>query len=328
MKTFDVVGIGNPLVDFTVQVDDAFLLEFNLVKGQMHLIDAIKSKVFFDRIKNLQVTSSPGGSSANTLAGISSLGGVTVFLGKIGSDEHGSFYEQSTILDGVFSRLSKHETALTGHALAFITPDSERTFATHLGASMLFRKEDILEDDIASSKILHLESYQLEDKALLDTVLHAVKIAKTHEVKISLDLGDAALIIRNLVYFKEFIKQNVDYLFFNEHEAKAFTGKSNQDALKEASNYCDFVVMKLGDKGSMIYFENKFYEFPAFPVNVQNTNGAGDMYVAGILYSLCHDIPIEKAGYLASFAASQVVATSSARLNYMIDVEDFLKKLK
>ncbi len=328
MKKYDVTGIGSPLVDFTVQVGDDFLVEFNLVKGQSHLIDHNKSKIFFDKLKNTEVTSSPGGSSANTLAGLSCLGGSGVFLGKIGLDKHGEFYEQATIEGGIIPKLSKHESEFTGHAITFITPDSERSFAVHLGAALHFRKEDVLEEDIANSKILHLEAYQLEDKFLKETILHAVNIAKKHDVKISLDLGDAGLIKRNLNDFKNFVGAHVDYLFFNENEALAFTGKTEVDALKEASNYCNFIALKLGDKGSLILHDKKFYEFPRFPVKVQNTNGAGDMYVAGILYSLCHDVPIAKAGFLASYAAAQVVATPYARLNYKINIKDFLKKLK
>lgn len=328
MKKYDVIGIGSPLVDFTVQVEDQFLTEFNLVKGRMHLIDSIKSKIFFDKLKNTKVTSSPGGSSANTLAGVSALGGKSIFLGKIGFDKHGKFYEQSTIDGGIVSRLSRHPSELTGHAITFITPDSERTFATHLGAALQFRKEDILEEDIKESKILHLEAYQLEDVALKEMVIHAISFAEKHNVKVSLDLGDASLVKRNLNSFKKIVEEHVDYVFFNEHEAKAFTGHDNEKALAIIGNYCDFVALKLGDKGSIIRSKDKIHVFPSYPVEVQNTNGAGDMYVAGILYSLTHDIPIEKAGFLASFAASQVVATPNARLDYKINSEEFLRGLK
>ena len=156
MKRYDVAGIGSPLLDFIFEVEEGVLAEMDLKKGQMHLIDEEKSKEILKKLEKYNVKTAPGGSAANTLAGVSILGGRSVFLEKIGKDKHGDIYLQRTQEDGVHAKLTKHEKAITGHAITFITPDSERTFATHLGASLHFRKEDVFEDEIKTSKILNI----------------------------------------------------------------------------------------------------------------------------------------------------------------------------
>ena len=195
---YDVIGIGNALLDFIVEVEDNVLAEMDVTKGQFHLIDKEKSKEIMDKLNNYSVKTAPGGSSANTLAGVSVLGGSALLFGKVGKDKHGDIYEQKTRDCGVEVKFGRHENEVTGHAITFITPDAERSFAVHLGAALHFRKEDIFEEEIKKSKILHVEGYQLEDPELKDASLHAMKIAKENGVKISIDLNDPGLIERNL----------------------------------------------------------------------------------------------------------------------------------
>jgi sugar/nucleoside kinase (ribokinase family) len=325
MKKFDVVGIGSALLDFIIEIDDNVLAEMDLKKGEMHLIDEKKSKEILKKLEKYEVKTAPGGSAANTLAGISALGGSAVFLGKIGKDKHGDFYEQKTNENGVNSRLSKHDFAATGHTITFITPDSERSFATHLGAALHFRKEDILEEDIKNSRILHIEGYQLEDPALKEAAVHAMKIAKANNVKISVDLADPALIGRNLEPLKKLVKDYVDIIFVNEKEAEAFTGKKEEEALHEIYDMCEIAVVKLGEKGSLVKADGMIYRIPINKIKVVNTNGAGDAYAAGILYSIAKNIDMEKAGKIAAYISSQVVASAGARLNKSLKEE--IKKL-
>ena len=321
MKKYDVIGIGSPLLDFIVEVDDNILAEMDLKKGEMHLIDEKKSKEILKRLEKHEVKTAPGGSSANTLAGISVLGGNAVFLGKIGKDKHGDFYEQKTSEHGVNSRLSKHDSASTGHTITFITPDSERSFATHLGAALHFRKEDVFEEDIKASKILHIEGYQLEDPNLKEAAVHAMKIAKVNNIKVSIDLADPALIGRNLKELRELVKNYADIIFVNETEAEAFTGKKEEEALHEIYDICEIAIVKLGSRGSLIKANGMIYRIPINKVNVVNTNGAGDAYAAGILYSIANEIDIEKAGKIAAYISSQVVANTGARLDKNIKEE-------
>ncbi len=315
-KKYDVVGIGSPLLDFIIKVDDEVLQEVDLIKGEMCLIDKKRSVEILETLKEYSVTTAPGGSSANTLAGVSALGGSAVFIGKIGRDHHGTIYEQKTGDDQVLSRLQTHETEATGHAITFITPDGERTFATHLGAAIHFRKADILDLDIAQSKILHLEGYQLEDPELKDAVVHAMKTAKKHDTRVSIDLSDPALVGRNLEPIRDLVKEYVDIVFVNELEAEAFTGKRAEAALHDISKWCEVTVVKLGEQGSLVKVDNQVFTIASHNVKVKNTNGAGDMYAGAFLYAITHNIDYEKAGQLASFASAQVVSGELARLDH------------
>lgn len=324
MKKYDIFGIGNALMDFLVEVSHKELLEMDLRHGEMHLIDQVHSKKIFEKLKNYKFKIAPGGSAANVLAGVAVLGGRAVFCGKVGKDEHGAIYEQKMIEGGVFSNIKKSDL-MTGHTISFITPDSERTFATHLGAALELRKEDIFEEDLRQSRILHIDGYQLEDKNLRDVSIHAMEIAKKNNVLVSVDLADPALVRRNLDDMENLVKKYADIVFANEKEAEAFTGKAEEAALNEIAEYADIAVVKLGSKGSLIKSKNKIYKIKPFEAKAVDTTGAGDMYAAGILYGISHDLPLEKAGRIASYAAAKVVEQIGARLGKSL--KDEIKKL-
>lgn len=326
MKQYDVCGIGSALMDFIVEVDDGIIAEMDLRKGEMHLIDEKKSKEILKKLEDYSVKTSPGGSSANTLAGVACLGGSAVFIGKVGKDKHGDIYEQKTINDGVNAKLARHEGAITGHAITFITPDAERTFATHLGAALHFRKEDVFEEEVINSKILHIEGYQLEEgSGTKEAAIHAMEIAKKNNTKVSIDLSDPGLIRRNLAALRNLVKEYADIVFVNENEAEAFTGKKEMEALHEIYDMCEIAVVKLGDKGSLIKANGKVYMIPIHRIKAVNTNGAGDAYAAGILFSISHGIDMERAGKIAAYISSQVVATPGARMERSLKEE--IKKI-
>jgi sugar/nucleoside kinase (ribokinase family) len=313
MKKYNVIGIGNALLDLTFNVDDRFLHELGLIKGEMRLIDREKSLKILLLLKNLPHKISPGGSSSNTAAGVSYLGGKSAFIGKLGKDNYGEIYEKKTKEAGTIPFLLKHASESTGYALTLITPDFERTFAVYLGAAIHLSKEDIEELSIKDASILHLEGYQLGTEKLRDVVKKAAKIAKENNILISLDLSDAGLVKGNLKIFKEFIKEYVNIVFANESEAFAFTGKKDEDALLEIAKICDIAIVKIGEKGSLIRANNKTYKIPGYKTKVVNTNGAGDMYSAGILYGITNNLDFEKAGKIASYSASLVVGRPEAR---------------
>ena len=265
--------------------------------------------------KSYDIQKTPGGSVANVLAGVSALGGKSVLLGKIGPDNHGNIYHAETKKSGTTSKLIKHENLDTGHAITFITPDGERTFATYLGASLHFNINDIDENSIKSSKILHIESFTLEDEKLRETIKHAVEIAQHNNTQVSIDLSDSELVKRNIDYLKFFIEKYVDVVFANEEEALAFTEKEELDALHQIYEKCDLAIVKLGNRGSLIKDHQNIYKIPVHNSSFINSNGAGDMYAAGVLYGLANSMPLEKAGNLASYAASLVVAKDGARVN-------------
>ena len=314
-QTYDVIGIGNALLDLVYNVEDQTLLELNLVKGEMKLIDKEESQRILNYLKTRNATINPGGSACNTTAGVSNFGSKSLFIGKVGHDKHGLIYESQTINAGTAPRLKRHHEENTGHAITFITPDGQRTFATHLGAALHLQKEDIHNDILTKSKILHIEGYNLDGVDLRETTLHAVDLAKENNVKISIDLSDAGIIKRNHEFFKEFIKDHVDIVFANEDEALAFTGKDPEQSLHDLAEHTEIAIVKLGEKGSLIKSNNQVHKIEAEKTTVVNTNGAGDMYAAGILHGIANNHDLEHTGKLASKMAAKVVNNQSTRLS-------------
>ncbi|MDI6703546.1 MAG: adenosine kinase [bacterium] len=323
---YDVFGIGNALMDILIKVNDQELRDLDIKKGRVQLVNEEEAKEIQGKIKGKEIQMAPGGSSANTVSGVVNLGGKAAFCGKVGMDEYGIVYEQKMVKDGVSSKIVRGE-GMTGKAFTFITPDSERTFATYLGASKYLMKEDISEKDIIQSRFLHLTGYVLEN-GLQDVSLHAMEIAKKNGVKISLDLADISLIEGNLAFFKEIVKEYANIVFVNEQEAEAFTKKKAIKALDEIANIVDIAVVKLGKKGSLIKQDAKVYEIPPVKTNPVDTTGAGDMYNAGILYGLSQGKDLCTSGRIGSFVASKIVEQLGARLDYSLkdEVSEIMKK--
>lgn len=315
-KKWDVLGIGNPLLDVVINIGEDDFSGLNFKKGSMNLISSEESQDILKKFAHLKQELSLGGSVSNTLSGVSALGNSAAFLGVIGSDDYGKMYQEKIIAEGVVSHLAHHDSNATGHAIILITPDGERTMATHLGASLDFAKEHIDADAIANCKILHIEAYQLEDAKIRQAVLHAVEIAKDNQVIISLDLSDTGLIARNKKLFREVMEKYIDIVFANEEEAVEFSGKKNPaEALQEISGICKIAVVKLGAKGSLIKKDEKVFKIEPRKVEMINTNGAGDSYAAGILHGLINELDLQEAGKIASHISALVVASPSARLD-------------
>ncbi|MBL7054473.1 adenosine kinase [Candidatus Woesearchaeota archaeon] len=312
---YDVFGIGNAIMDFLIQVHPDELIELDLKKGQFHLIDEEHSKKILEKVKNSEMKIVPGGSSANTLYGISLIGGSVVFCGKVGKDKHGDIYEQKLIGANAKSNIKRIDSHKTGHAITFITPDSERTFAVHLGAAIKLEKEDIFFDDLKNSKILHIEGYQLEDPSLRSVSLHAMDFAKKNNVKISIDLADSGIVGRNKEDIKKIVKEFADIIFANEDEAKSFVNKKPDEALHEISEMCDIAVIKLGEKGSLVKRGNEIHKINPYKSKAKDTTGAGDMYAAGFLHGLANNYDLEKCGNIGSYLAAKVVEQIGARLD-------------
>lgn len=326
---YDIFGIGSALMDFLIEVEHNELLELNLKKGQFHLIDEEGSKRLLQKIEKYKVKTSPGGSSANTLYGAAILGGSVVFCGKVGKDAHGDIYEERMADGGVKPKLARSEK-ITGHAITFITPDSERTFAVHLGAALHLKKGDIFFEDLKNSKILHIEGYQLEDKQLREVSLHAMQFAKKHNIKISIDLGDPGIVSRNKSDMKKMIEKYGDIVFANEDEAKALTGLEPLEALNEIAELSEIAIVKVGKKGSYIKQGSIIHEIPGYEVKTVDTTGAGDMFAAGVLYGLCQGHDLKVCGHIGSYFASKVVKQIGARLGGIEqkEIEKLMKDIK
>ncbi|NQU98300.1 adenosine kinase [Candidatus Woesearchaeota archaeon] len=310
---FDVFGIGNPMVDALIKVDEPHVIDLNLKKGTMKLVDEKTSADILEKFEDHEVLFVPGGDVVNTVTGVVNLGGSAIFCGKVGVDKHGLLIEETMTKDGVKPVLIKGKEK-TGSVVCFITPDQERTFITNLGTSITLNEEEVIVDDIKNSKILYVTGYILEDKGLRKMAIRALNEAKKHEKTIAIDVSDPALVERCKEELKDIIKQYANIVFTNEDEAFALTGKKERGALDEISKLADIAIVKTGKKGSLIKTEEKIYDIRGFKVNAVDTTGAGDMFAAGFLFGIANKYSIEKAGLIANFAASKVVQVLGARL--------------
>lgn len=303
-------------MDTLIEVDDRDINDLELKKGTMHLVEEVHLSFVTNFLKNKNSKKQAGGSVSNTVAGVANLGGKSFFTGKIGRDKLGFDYEMIMMRHGVHCDLKKDEVG-TGNVISLITKDSERTFITYLGSAVRFTKKDVNKKELLKSKILHLEGYMLENPNLRKASLYAMKIAKRNNIIVSIDLSDSALIERNLEDFKKIVKKYCDVLFLNEDEAKSFTGKNEEEALLDVSRMVKLAIIKLGERGSIIKTKNKILRFKSYkPKKVVDTTGAGDMYAAGILYSIANKLSLEDAGKIASYAATKVIEQTGARLDY------------
>lgn len=310
---YDIFGIGSALIDLLIEIDDSKLSELNLKKGQFHLIGEEESRRLLKKIEKYRVKIAPGGSSANTLYGAALLGSSVVFCGKVGKDTNGDIYERRMSERGVRPKLARSE-GVTGHAITFITPDSERTFATYLGAALHLEKADIFLEDLRDSKILHIEGYQLEDKQLREVSVHAMQFAKEYNITISIDLGDSGIVVRNRAVIKQIIEEYADIVFANEEEASALIGLEPSEALNSIAKLSKIAIVKIGKYGSHVKQGNTRYKIPAYEARAVDTTGAGDMFAAGFLYGICSTYDLRICGHIGSYFAAKVVEKIGARL--------------
>ncbi len=322
MKKYDVFGVGNPITDILLQVEDSFISGLSLNKGIMRLVDEGESKKILAALGDREKVVMPGGSCCNTMIGVANLGGRASFTGMIGNDLYGEVFEEKLLSFGVKSNL-RREGDLTGTSVILITPDSERTMNTCLAACSLLKKKHIDSSDIKESKIFHTTAY------LIDTApeagYHALEIAKSSNIPISFDMSDPFLIRAKKEELKKILKDYAEIVFLNEEEAKLFTGMPPQEALTEISKLCKTVLIKLGAKGSLMSHEGKIYRIAPFKVSAIDTTGAGDMYAAGFLFGITNGYSVEQSGKIASFASAKQVEVIGARLDYSL--KDEIKRL-
>jgi sugar/nucleoside kinase (ribokinase family) len=311
-KMKQILGIGNALVDvMTMLNDDSILEKFLLPKGSMQLVDKEMSKMVKAETVNFNRTLASGGSAANTIHGLAMLGVKTGFIGSVGKDELGDFFENDMKSAGINTILSRRNS-VTGTAVALISPDSERTFATHLGAAVELEAADLDPDDYSGYDIFYLEGYLIFNKLLVET---ACRIAKEKKMKIAIDLASYNVVDARLSDFKEIIENYVDIVFANEDEAKSFSGMGPEDALNYISQFCEVSVIKVGSEGSWIKRGDEVLKIGTDKVDLKDTTGAGDLYASGFLYGYAMDLDLEKCGLLGSLTAGKVIEIVGARMD-------------
>lgn len=314
MYKFDVVGIGNPLLDKIVSVGDEHLVSLGLDKGTTRLLQDEDARQLASWLTSNAFDAElfPGGSCCNSMVGLASLGGTAAFIGSIGDDEHGNVFEQELKSKGVEPVLIRNP-GLTGSCLVLVTPDAERTMNTHLGASSMLNRENISPNILLRAKCLHLEGYLWDIPQQAEAALHAIELCKMHKMRVSLDVADPFVVERYGDKFRE-ILPSIDIIFANEREAELFTGEEPAKAVGILGRQCEFAAVKLGAKGSLISHKGKLFKIAAHPVKAVDTTGAGDMYAGAALFGLSQGYSTEQIGRLASYASATVVSQQGAQL--------------
>jgi sugar/nucleoside kinase (ribokinase family) len=311
---FDVLTIGNAIVDVLSSTEDGFLQSNGLIKGSMRLIDDVEAHRLYDIIGPAIVVS--GGSAANTAAGIASLGGKAAFIGKVRNDELGTFFTHDIRAAGVtFDVAPSAAGPATARSFILVTPDGERTMNTYLGACVTLSPSDIDETVVASSEITYLEGYLWDPPEAKDAFVKAARAARGAGRKVALTLSDSFCVDRHRDSFRDLISRDVDILFANEKEIiSLYETTSFDDALQRARAAAELVVLTRSGAGSVIVRGDEFHVVEARKVErVVDATGAGDLYAAGFLYGLTHGKPLAEAARLGSLAAAEIISHIGAR---------------
>ncbi len=307
-----IIAMGNALVDvMTMLNDDQVLDTLGLPKGSMQLVDLETSNKVQEITDNLPKSLASGGSAANTIRSLARLGISTGYLGKIGRDKMGEFFTQDMKNTGVNTRLIKSDTP-TGLAVALVSKDSERTFATCLGAAAELTPDEITESIFEGYDILHVEGYLIFNNELIEK---AMQTAKNCGLTISLDLASYNVVELNLEFLKYLTEKYVDIVFANEEEAKAFTGHEPQRALEMISGICDIAIVKVGEEGSYIKKGKEVHKAGVIKVKPIDSTGAGDNYAAGFLYGMVNNWSLDRCAKAGAILAGNVIEVIGATMD-------------
>ena len=320
-RDIEVLGIGNAIVDVLKKTDNNFLITHNLVKGSMSIISQSDAESMYNLLK--PGIKASGGSAANTLASLASLGIKCGFIGKVSDDELGNFFTEDIKSAGVvFDPKFDLRSAPTARCLISVTPDAERTMQTFLGACVDLSPIDINKEIISQAKILYLEGYLFDPPEAQSAFKKAAKISKQNDGRVALSLSDSFCVDRHRDAFLDFIREDVSILFANEEEIKSlYQVREFEIAVKQALSDCEIAVLTRGSKGSVVVAEDQHYELkPEMVKNVIDTTGAGDAFAAGFLYGLLRGRPLDICGQLGGVIAGEVISNYGARAKKDLNV--------
>lgn len=311
---YDVVGIGNAIVDVLAKVGDGFLTERNLRKGGMTLLDAATAgKIYTDIVPEREVS---GGSAANTVAGMASLGSDCAFIGKVYDDELGQNFRRDIGAAGIdFFTPPLLEGPATGRSIVLVTPDAERSMFTYLGAATRLTAEDIDENIIKASRYIYLEGYLWDEAHAKEAVLKACELAHKYNRKIAFTLSDCNCITRHREDLLKLVTDCVDVLFANENEIKAlFNTDDFMAALDMIKPLVEIAAITRNAKGSVVVNGRvKIFVEAEKMDNVVDSTGAGDLYAAGFLYGMTKERSLGTCAMIGSIAASEIISHYGAR---------------
>lgn len=310
-----ILGIGNALVDVLYHLQDEHLLsEIHLKKDAMTLINERWEHVIEDMTRSIGKTYSSGGSISNTMVALARLEREPGYVGRVGDDAMGRFFEAQLRQAGVHAQLL-HGSEGTGMAHTFITPGGNRTFGTWLGAAYYLTADDITDDMFHGYDLLHVEGYLVQNQELIESIC---KKARQAGLIISLDLSSFNVVSKNRVYFHHLISDYIDIVFANEGEARAFTGSfDSKEQLRHLAHLCQTAVVKLGEQGSIAMNDGgRIFQCNAIPVdNVVDTTAAGDYFAAGFLHALTLGHRLGKCLQTGSILASEAIQVTGSQLS-------------
>ena len=306
-----IIGIGNALLDVLLRLEsDETLSELGFKKGAMDLIDESKMREIQKKQSGLQRSEVPGGSVCNTVRAMARLGADVGYIGKIGNDSAGAFYEMETKKSGVTPYFVSTD-GISGCSTVLISPDGERTMATYLGPAATLTDGEISDEVLRQYDILYMEGYLISNEKLFLPIL---KRAKNLGLKVALDLSNFNIVYGFKDLLKEMIPAYVDILFSNESEAEAYTGLPAGQAIAVMSKEVESCVVTLGKNGVLAYKDNLIISHPALSNRVVDTTGAGDHFAAGFLYGYAIGATLEQSVEIGSVLSGNVIETVGAQL--------------
>ena len=306
---FDVVALGNAIVDVIAPVEERFLDEWKIERDAMSLIDEPRAEALTGAAEGAE---HPGGSAANTAAGIASFGARAGYLGKVADDRLGEVFRKDMTASGIpFNTAPLTDGPATARSIIFVTPDGGRSMNTFLGATVMFNPDDVDAEMVAGAGIVYLEGYLFDRDEAKASFVHAAEIARAAGRKVSLTLSDSFCVDRHRESFRDLIKNHVDVVFANEAELLSLYETDDYDAAVEAlRGDSPLAAITRGENGSMIISEGaEPVSVEAEPVDkVVDTTGAGDQYAAGFLFGLSRDLPLATCARLGHIAAAEVIS--------------------
>lgn len=307
-----VLGLGNALVDIMTQLEnDNFLSLFDLKKGSMQLVDMSFAAKVLEKANGLPMEQASGGSAANTIHGLARMGVPCGFIGKTGRDALGDFFGDDMKASGIKPMLHPGE-AETGRAIALVSKDGERTFATFLGAAVELSADDLRDEEFEGYDFFHIEGYLVQNYALVEK---AVRMATRHNMLISLDLASYNVVEQHLEFLQPLVRDWVDIVFANEEEARAFTGHEPEQALETLGGICKLAIVKTGCHGSLVKNGSDHHTILPVEANCIDTTGAGDLYAAGFLYGLVNGRTLDVCGRFGSILSGSVIEHIGAKIS-------------
>ena len=312
--TYDVLGIGNAIVDVLAHADDGFIAGHALAKGSMRLIDEQQAEALYAAMGPGVECS--GGSCANTMAGVASFGGRGAYIGKVRNDQLGGVFRHDMTATGVaFDTSAATAGPATARCLILVTPDAQRTMNTYLGACTRLGPADIDVARVASARVSYIEGYLWDEPAAKEACRVVMNAAHAAEREVALTLSDSFCVERYRAEFRTLVREGIDILFANESEIKAlYETTSFEAALQQVRRECSLVALTRSEKGSVVMRGDELHEVPASPVSrVVDTTGAGDMYAAGFLYGYTSGRSLRDCGRLGGLAAAEVISHFGAR---------------